>query len=232
MGKVRISKQYVVSITYEPCAIDEYYSKYEATKDSTSASDFYQLACWARKNGLNRFVRPLLQKVIVLDPNHEFARRELGYKFFKGKWMTEEEVMLEKGFVKFEGEWVTTAERELILKKRADRKEQKERERLEAKRKAEERQKAAEEAKKKAAESLHHLEEFYGARGVCRRHTEGSAFVDVTNLPWFWNTYQLWRNWGWPNWYQSGFDFNKYSAPMWPTMPIYPAPLPGPTIFP
>jgi DNA repair exonuclease SbcCD ATPase subunit len=86
---------------------------------NASADEFYDLGAWAKKYGLEKEGRDLLERAIVKNPDHEMARRELGFKRFEGKWMTEEEVYLAKGFVKFEGQWITESQKELIVQERA-----------------------------------------------------------------------------------------------------------------
>lgn len=86
---------------------------------NASADELYDLGAWARKYGLDREGRDLLERAVLKNPEHEMARRELGFKRFEGKWLTEEEVYLAKGFIKFEGQWITESQKELIVKERA-----------------------------------------------------------------------------------------------------------------
>ena len=64
-------------------------------------------------------LRPVWERVLVLDPESEIARRELGYHLHNGKWLSEEEYQAALGNVKFEGKWIGAAERDIILKERA-----------------------------------------------------------------------------------------------------------------
>ena len=52
-----------------------------------------------------------LERVIALDPNHEEARRALGYKkTSNGKWATLEQLKAAEGKVRWKGQWLTQAE--------------------------------------------------------------------------------------------------------------------------
>lgn len=120
LGTVGFPKDDVVSITPGRTLLHDYRDKAEAVRDTKDAKDFYALAKWARENGLTRYVNPNLQKCLELDPNHEWARRELGYVLHNGKWMTQEEIYKEQGFVWFEGRWMSQLEMQLIIRKRLD----------------------------------------------------------------------------------------------------------------
>lgn len=119
-GTVSFPRDQVVSITPGPTPLHEYRDRYEAIRNSPKAQDFYELAKWARERGVSRYVRPLLQRTLELDPNHEWARRDLGFTRHEGKWLTADELRREQGFVPFEGRWVTTLEKNLILKRRVE----------------------------------------------------------------------------------------------------------------
>ncbi|MBI2900238.1 MAG: hypothetical protein HYY17_08630 [Planctomycetes bacterium] len=72
-----------------------------------------------RDKGFAAEMRPLWRRVIALDPANEAARLEMGYRRFKGEWLTEEEWQAAQGNVKFEGKWMSPSERDLILKERS-----------------------------------------------------------------------------------------------------------------
>lgn len=120
LGTIGFAKSDVVSITPGRTVLHEYRDKADACAASKKALDFVELARWARQNGLTRFVRANLEKALELDPSNEFARRDLGYTLYKGKWMTEEEVRKEQGFMWFEGRWMTAMEMQLTIRKKLD----------------------------------------------------------------------------------------------------------------
>jgi tetratricopeptide (TPR) repeat protein len=98
-----------------------------ALPSNPDAGSLYELGAWAQRHGLAREARELFDRAILRDPEHEAARRALGFKRFDGRWLTEEETMLAKGFSLFEGRWVTDPERALILEERAMRLKERER---------------------------------------------------------------------------------------------------------
>lgn len=119
--------------------------------DPKDPEALYQLGLWAKAAGLAADAIVLFQETIALRPDHEFARRALGYQAFQGKWMTPNEVKVAMGLIEFEGDWMTPGAKEAILTARTL---EKERRLLEEERKklAEERARAnAEFASQKAA---------------------------------------------------------------------------------
>lgn len=73
---------------------------------------YYQLGLWCLENKLEDQAKIQFNKVVELDPNHEGARKNLGYVKYKDKWLTRDEAMKTQGYFKFEGQWVTPKERE------------------------------------------------------------------------------------------------------------------------
>ncbi len=72
---------------------------------------------WCRNNKLYQERKEHLRRVIELDPNHAEARRGLGYSQIDGRWVTQEQVMLENGYVRSKqapGKWVLPQEEELL----------------------------------------------------------------------------------------------------------------------
>lgn len=84
----------------------------EARPDDAEAQ--WQVYVWAKQQeGLKARAERQLRKVLEIDPNHEGARRALGYVQHKGAWLTPEEHKAALGLVKYNGDWVSveTAER-------------------------------------------------------------------------------------------------------------------------
>ncbi len=91
--------------------------------DKKDAEALYELGLWAKAHGLQADAMVLFQDVITLKPNHEFARRALGYQFHQGTWMTPSEVKQAMGLIEFEGDWMTPGAKEAVLTARTLRKE-------------------------------------------------------------------------------------------------------------
>jgi len=55
-----------------------------------------------------------LEQVLRLDPNHEESRYALGYSRIEGKWMRQDEWMIEQGYVRDRGAWRLPQEMEIV----------------------------------------------------------------------------------------------------------------------
>ena len=86
------------------------------------AKALWALYKWGKKQGFSDELKPLLERVIVVDPKHRKAREALGHIKVEGTWMTpeakakrvaeaHEAEMRAKGLVPFEGGWVTPEEK-------------------------------------------------------------------------------------------------------------------------
>jgi hypothetical protein len=93
------------------------YERIRPTYADTAAAQ-WELAEWCRKNKLLKQREVHLQRVIELEPNRADARRALGYSQVEGKWVTREEVMLERGYQRYKGQWKLPQEIELLEGKR------------------------------------------------------------------------------------------------------------------
>jgi hypothetical protein len=69
----------------------EFTEREAALGPSPKAQDVYELALWAQDRGLVRYVHPLLERTVHLDPNFAPARRLLDQIQIGGRWMTRSE---------------------------------------------------------------------------------------------------------------------------------------------
>ncbi len=152
-GVIELDARDVVSKSAGRTALHEYYQKWNRVKKSKKASDFFELAQWAKANKCTKFVRELCERAVSIDPDHAGARAELGHRNVDGKWMTFEEAQAAKGLVLFEGRWVTAAEKEIVEKERAEAKER-------AKEAARERERAREEERERKLRALEEYNEW------------------------------------------------------------------------
>jgi hypothetical protein len=81
----------------------------------------WELAEWCRENKFNTVREKHLARVIQLAPDHELARRALGFIEFDGQWKTQDQVQEERGFVKYKGSWRLPQEIEVLERKSKDR---------------------------------------------------------------------------------------------------------------
>ncbi|MBI3096913.1 MAG: FHA domain-containing protein [Planctomycetes bacterium] len=94
---------------------------------TNDAAGLYSLARWCGTYGLPKSRLELLDAVLVLDPDHAFARADLGYVSYAGGWRRVEELRAEglgcwngrwftadelrrRGLVEYAGEWMTADE--------------------------------------------------------------------------------------------------------------------------
>src|SRR5213078_109953 len=90
---------------------------------AADADALYQLGLWAKASNLPSDALLLFQEAIKANPEHEFARRALGFQFYAGKWRTPAEVKIAMGLIEFEGDWMTPQAKEAILMARTLEKE-------------------------------------------------------------------------------------------------------------
>jgi hypothetical protein len=91
---------------------NEVYQQMRAMIDPNDAEGYYQLALWCLEHKLNSQSREVLLSAIGANPDHEKARKNLGYERHEGRWITNEEAMVLKGYVKYQGQWMTPTQRE------------------------------------------------------------------------------------------------------------------------
>ncbi len=65
----------------------------------------WAIAEWCRQHTLLDQRKRHLERILELDPNHEKARRALGYFEHQGEWTTQEKRMSELGYVWQDGQW-------------------------------------------------------------------------------------------------------------------------------
>ncbi len=74
----------------------------------------WQLAEWCRQQLLFDERRSHLKRVIELDPNHNYARRALGFQFLDGAWITQADFRRQEGYELYKGKWRTPQEIEIL----------------------------------------------------------------------------------------------------------------------
>lgn len=94
----------------------------EARGDAKALFDLY---LWAKGKGLRSLATKALREVVKADPDHEAARRLLGYERWNGRWVTKREKERlaseaerrqkeAQGLVEYKGRWVTPEEKERL----------------------------------------------------------------------------------------------------------------------
>jgi hypothetical protein len=127
IGTVTVAASDIASIVPGRTMMHVYDDRYAAIAKSRQAGDFYELAVWAGAQGLSRYVTPLLERAVALDPEHAAAHEMLGHVRHDGRWMTKSECMRARGYVEFRDRWTLPAERDSVLAAEAARRAAQER---------------------------------------------------------------------------------------------------------
>lgn len=116
-GQITLEKDQVLEVRRESAAQQEYEKVRGQYPDTVDGH--WRLSEWCRQNLLLPSREVHLKRILELEPEHEQARRGLGYVRDNGKWTTQEETMTSRGYVKYKGKWMLPQEVELL---EADRK--------------------------------------------------------------------------------------------------------------
>ncbi len=114
-GQVTLDAGQVVQVKPQSAA-EMKYDRYLVDCPDT-VEGHWTMAEWCRKNRLYPEREAQLKRIIELDPDHAEARRGLGFSQIGGRWVTQQQVMLENGYVKSKfapGRWVLPQEEELL----------------------------------------------------------------------------------------------------------------------
>jgi hypothetical protein len=79
----------------------------------------WALAEWCRERSLRSERDVHLERILELEPDHEDARRALGYFKRDGEWVTEKEFRKSRGFVRHGGRWLLPQEVDIIEEREA-----------------------------------------------------------------------------------------------------------------
>ncbi len=92
--------------------VEEYVTRSRHVENTVDAR--LELAEWCRSQGLLDQRAEQLEQVLDLDPDHPEARKVLGYVRHLGRWMTQEDMMADRGYFRYQNRWVTRQELELL----------------------------------------------------------------------------------------------------------------------
>ena len=92
----------------------EYARRSKSMPDTAEAHR--EMAAWCREVGLKKLVDHHLERLLVHDPDDEQARVRLGYQKHKGRWLTRDEIMAQRGLHFFAGSYRTA--QDIALRKR------------------------------------------------------------------------------------------------------------------
>ena len=78
----------------------------------------WALAEWCREQRLALQRNKHLERIVEIDPDHAESRRALGYHQESGRWVTREQLMAERGYKYYKGRYRTAQEIELLERRR------------------------------------------------------------------------------------------------------------------
>ncbi len=116
LGRVTLAKAQVVEVVHQlPSEIE-----YEKIKDDypDTLEGHWQLAEWCRENFLSAQRNVHLRRILEFDPNHAAARRILGFRQVGDRWVTRNQLMIERGMVRDANRWVMPQEKQLRAERR------------------------------------------------------------------------------------------------------------------
>ena len=70
-----------------------------------TAAGHLTMAQWCQDNKLNDLRLYHLEQVLRHEPDHEEARRSLGYGRIDGRWIKADDLMQQQGYVRYQGAW-------------------------------------------------------------------------------------------------------------------------------
>lgn len=91
LGTLTFPADQVKDIVPGPSAMEEYPLRLAALGEKPDANRLCALATWAREHGLIRYVDPLLERALRVDPDHAEAHGLRGDVYYKGRWMPRSE---------------------------------------------------------------------------------------------------------------------------------------------
>jgi 3-deoxy-D-manno-octulosonate 8-phosphate phosphatase KdsC-like HAD superfamily phosphatase len=110
---VSFNRSEVAGIKYGPTP-EEIYLQRAADLAGDDAEGWYNLGLYAAGKALADAAREAFNRALEAEPEHEGARRELGFVRDNGEWITLDESMRRKGYKRFRGRWVSAEEAERL----------------------------------------------------------------------------------------------------------------------
>jgi len=114
-GRITLSAADIARVETTSDVMRQYEQKLADMPDTLDGH--WEMAEWCRKQELKTQREFHLRKVLQFDPNHEAARRALGYTRVKGKWVQPDQWMEKQGYIRHKGSWKLPQEVELEARK-------------------------------------------------------------------------------------------------------------------
>jgi hypothetical protein len=106
-GVIKVPRNEITRIERSGDVFREFSTRKKKLKDYDERA-WYELGTWAQDQELYPQAIDCFHKVLEIEPDHEEARWELGYRrsVKNDRWVTEGEYYTEKGYQQWEGRWV------------------------------------------------------------------------------------------------------------------------------
>ncbi len=114
-GQITLAASQVEQVLKRRSEEEEYEKIRPAYPDTVEGQ--WALAEWCRQKRLPLERETHLKRIIELDPNQIDARRALGYVQIDGQWITQDELMIERGYKLYKSHWMLPQAIELLESK-------------------------------------------------------------------------------------------------------------------
>lgn len=115
-AKLTINKSQIRRTKESPPELAEYESMRDSSPDTIESH--WQLAEYCREHRLRDEREFELWQIVRLDPDHEEARRGLGFSKLGNQWSTQDQYMSRQGYVRVRGKWRLA--NEVVIDERRD----------------------------------------------------------------------------------------------------------------
>ncbi len=116
---VTLAKAQVYKIATVDDNLLEYQERSRTMPDTVDAHR--RLAEWCKRQQFTKLRDHHLQRILQLDPNDKEVRVSLGYQMHKGRWLTRDHIMEERGLRHYDGAYRT--EQDIVLREREKKRE-------------------------------------------------------------------------------------------------------------
>ena len=104
-ARVTLADKQVKQVIRQAPEQAEYESRARALPDTVAAHR--SMAAWCKEHQLPDLAEHHWKRILELDPDDEQARTNLGYQQHRGKWLTRDEIMAERGLRFYDGSYRT-----------------------------------------------------------------------------------------------------------------------------
>lgn len=110
-SELTLDKKQVAKVIPEKPALQEYERIRGDYADTVDGQ--WEASEWCRERKLIDQRKVHLERILELEPDHADARRILGYHKIDGRWVTQEQIMTQRGYKSYKGKWLLPQEIEL-----------------------------------------------------------------------------------------------------------------------